>query len=531
MNGRLVPGFSRAPTQLPGSMPAFGPHQYDRRRAPALDRASGSERVRDAAARRGAPARQGDRPRADRALHGARPAADDDRARCGPRPRRAPRETRAAAVRPRRMGLPAAHAHGRPARSDPAPGDGDPRRARARAAPRPRAPPGAGRRHRVGCDRARDRRRASRSGRHRPSTSRPTRSSSRRRTPPAPASRSRSSATTSSRPSTRARGISSSRTRRTSTPADLPSLQPEVRDWEPHEALIAEGAVEAVLRGAASVLAPGGGARTRGRRRTGRRDRDPVARPRVRRGDDHEGSRRDRAGGRRRPFVSDADAVVRAVADGRLAILPTDTVYGLACTAFQQQPAVDLYRLKGRSEIQPTALVAASIEVLLECLPELRGGAESQLRALLPGPFTLVVANPARRFAWLSQGRPDTIGVRVPALVGAAADVLERLRAIVATSANLPGGQDPRRLEEVPGRDPRRRGRHPRRRGAARHAVDRDRPHRPRPDRPPRRRRRSGSRTPPRRGTHTILTARRRRAYARGLGSDGWDVSAVPLCS
>lgn len=42
-------------------------------------------------------------------------------------------------------------------------------------------------------------------------------------------------------------------------PADLPSLQPEVRDWEPHDALIADGAVEAVLRGAADVLASGGG--------------------------------------------------------------------------------------------------------------------------------------------------------------------------------------------------------------------------------------------------------------------------------
>ena len=38
--------------------------------------------------------------------------------------------------------------------------------------------------------------------------------------------------------------------------ADLPHLQPEVRDWEPHGALSADGAVEAVARGAASVLAP-----------------------------------------------------------------------------------------------------------------------------------------------------------------------------------------------------------------------------------------------------------------------------------
>ncbi len=41
-------------------------------------------------------------------------------------------------------------------------------------------------------------------------------------------------------------------------PADVPTLQPEVRDWEPHVALSAPGAVEAVARGALDVLAPGG---------------------------------------------------------------------------------------------------------------------------------------------------------------------------------------------------------------------------------------------------------------------------------
>ena len=41
--------------------------------------------------------------------------------------------------------------------------------------------------------------------------------------------------------------------------ADLPALEPEVRDWEPHEALSADGAVEAVSRGAVDVLRGGGG--------------------------------------------------------------------------------------------------------------------------------------------------------------------------------------------------------------------------------------------------------------------------------
>jgi release factor glutamine methyltransferase len=39
---------------------------------------------------------------------------------------------------------------------------------------------------------------------------------------------------------------------------DIPGLEPEVRDWEPHAALTGEGAVEAVVRGAPAVLGSGG---------------------------------------------------------------------------------------------------------------------------------------------------------------------------------------------------------------------------------------------------------------------------------
>lgn len=148
--------------------------------------------------------------------------------------------------------------------------------------------------------------------------------------------------------------------------------------------------------------------------------------------------------------MTDVEAAARVIREGALAVLPTDTVYGLVCTAFDRQPALDLYRLKGRDELQATALVLASVDVALLCIPELRGRPAVIARALLPGPFTLVVPNPARRFSWLCGDRPETIGVRVPALAGPTAAIIERLGAVVATSANLPGGSDPRRLDEVP---------------------------------------------------------------------------------
>ena len=148
--------------------------------------------------------------------------------------------------------------------------------------------------------------------------------------------------------------------------------------------------------------------------------------------------------------MSDVDAAVGAIRAGRLAIIPTDTVYGLAASAYSEGPVRRLYRAKGRQQIQPTALVADSVDMLLECVPELRGRNALIARALLPGALTLVLPNPARRFRWLSGAEPDTIGVRVPSLEGDAHDVLSRLGALVATSANLPGGPDPATIDEVP---------------------------------------------------------------------------------
>ncbi len=148
--------------------------------------------------------------------------------------------------------------------------------------------------------------------------------------------------------------------------------------------------------------------------------------------------------------MTDVDDAVAAIESRLLAIVPTDTVYGLAATPFSEDAVRRLYLAKGRVEQQPTALVVHDLERLRECLPELSDAEERVAEVLLPGPYTLVVANPDRRFAWLGGSRSETIGVRIPALTGAADDLLARVGALVATSANLPGGPDPRTLDDVP---------------------------------------------------------------------------------
>jgi L-threonylcarbamoyladenylate synthase len=144
------------------------------------------------------------------------------------------------------------------------------------------------------------------------------------------------------------------------------------------------------------------------------------------------------------------ERAVDAIGRGKSVILPTDTVYGLVASAVREDPVRALYRLKGRRPEQPTALIAPDVDTLLEVLPELRGRARAIARALLPGPYTLVLPNPARRYRWLAGTNYDAIGVRVPKLPEPTAAIVRRVTAVAATSANLPGDAEPRRFEDVP---------------------------------------------------------------------------------
>jgi tRNA A37 threonylcarbamoyladenosine synthetase subunit TsaC/SUA5/YrdC len=70
----------------------------------------------------------------------------------------------------------------------------------------------------------------------------------------------------------------------------------------------------------------------------------------------------------------------------------------------------------------------------------------------LPGPYTLVLSNPACRYPWLNGERVDAIGVRVAELPAAAKRVLAAVGCVLATSANEPRGPSPATLDEVPDR-------------------------------------------------------------------------------
>ena len=131
------------------------------------------------------------------------------------------------------------------------------------------------------------------------------------------------------------------------------------------------------------------------------------------------------------------------VAAGGVAVFPADTVYGLACDPQDEHAVRRVYALKGRPQDKPAAVMWFHRDAVDLEVGERTAAA---MDALLPGPVTLLLPNPARRYPLACGPDPTTIGVRVPHLP----DMALWRRPIFQTSANLSGEPDARRLQDVP---------------------------------------------------------------------------------
>jgi L-threonylcarbamoyladenylate synthase len=143
------------------------------------------------------------------------------------------------------------------------------------------------------------------------------------------------------------------------------------------------------------------------------------------------------------------EAAVAAVRAGELVVLPTDTVYGLCADARNEEAVGRIAELKGRPGGMPIALLAAELDAVLVSVPEVEPWA-AVARELLPGPYTLVLPNPAERLPWLAGANSYSLGIRIPKLPEPARAVLGQVGIVAATSANLHGQPDPGSLEDVP---------------------------------------------------------------------------------
>jgi L-threonylcarbamoyladenylate synthase len=135
----------------------------------------------------------------------------------------------------------------------------------------------------------------------------------------------------------------------------------------------------------------------------------------------------------------------RCIADGGVAVFPADGLYGLACDPLNADAIERIHRLKGRDDGKPSAVMYFSPLAMRELLKGLGPRTATAVGALLPGPVTLVLANPERRYPLACREDPERLGVRLieGPLAGAMCPVFQ-------TSANLSGEPPPASFDEVP---------------------------------------------------------------------------------
>jgi L-threonylcarbamoyladenylate synthase len=135
----------------------------------------------------------------------------------------------------------------------------------------------------------------------------------------------------------------------------------------------------------------------------------------------------------------------RCVGAGGVAVFPADGLYGLACDPLNEAAVERIQALKGRDDRKPSAVMYFSPLAMRELVQDMGPRTREAAGQLLPGPVTLVIANPRRRYPLACRQDPERLGVRLieGPLAGAMTPVFQ-------TSANLSGEPAPHRFADLP---------------------------------------------------------------------------------
>ncbi|WP_134322514.1 L-threonylcarbamoyladenylate synthase [Cumulibacter soli] len=141
------------------------------------------------------------------------------------------------------------------------------------------------------------------------------------------------------------------------------------------------------------------------------------------------------------------EQAARTLSDGRLIVLPTDTVYGIAADAFNAPAVGALLAAKGRGRDYPVPVLVADQAVLHGLVTVAPEAAVKLTERFWPGALTVIVTySPA--LAWDLGETGGTVGIRMPDSQ-VARDILARTGPLAVSSANQHGRPPAASVEEA----------------------------------------------------------------------------------
>lgn len=128
--------------------------------------------------------------------------------------------------------------------------------------------------------------------------------------------------------------------------------------------------------------------------------------------------------------------------NGGIAAIPTETVYGLAASALDEEAVKKVFIAKGRPQDNPLIVHIAEIDTLSEIAADIPDGAYKCAEKFWPGPLTMVLKRTDKIPALVSAGL-DTVAVRMPSDKTARDIITASGLPLAAPSANTSGKPSP----------------------------------------------------------------------------------------
>lgn len=134
-----------------------------------------------------------------------------------------------------------------------------------------------------------------------------------------------------------------------------------------------------------------------------------------------------------------SDDVILSLQSGKLVVIPTDTLYGIVCSARDKEAVERLYVLRGRDESKPCIILIADISDLQEFGIALNGTDTEILRQHWPGKVSVVFDCSDEDEKWTYLHRDtQTLAFRIPDDVDVR-NLLHKTGPLLAPSANIQG--------------------------------------------------------------------------------------------
>lgn len=137
------------------------------------------------------------------------------------------------------------------------------------------------------------------------------------------------------------------------------------------------------------------------------------------------------------PRADGLAAAVSALRGGGLVVLPTDTLYGLGCDAFDGEGVAALLAAKRRGRDMPVPVLVGSWSSIDGLVQTVRPAARNLISAFWPGGLSLVVQQ-APSLAWDLGDTRGTVMLRMP-LHPVALDLVREVGPMAVSSANVSG--------------------------------------------------------------------------------------------